>query len=120
MNQFDNRNTLALRASEVLGPEEAEALMDAVSMGDRLELNLVRFQAEMDQKFAAIDQKFAAIDQKFVNLDRAILDSEIRIRAEVARDLTATRRFVVTTTIGVASITLGVLGSLMVAVLLRT
>ena len=113
MNQFDNRNTLALRASEVLGPEEAEALMDAVSMGDRLELNLVRFQAEMDQKFAAIDQKF-------VNLDRAILDSEIRIRAEVARDLTATRRFVVTTTIGVASITLGVLGSLMVAVLLRT
>jgi hypothetical protein len=113
MNQFDNRNTLALRASEVLGPEEAEALMDAVSMGDRLELNLVRFQAEMDQKFAAIDQKF-------VNLDRAILDSEIRIRAEVARDLTATRRFVVTTTIAVASITLGVLGSLMVAVLLRT
>jgi hypothetical protein len=106
MNQFDNRNTLALRASEVLGPEEAEALMDAVSMGDRLESNLVRFQAE--------------IDQKFVNLDRAILDSEIRIRAEVARDLTATRRFVVTTTIAVASITLGVLGSLMVAVLLRT
>jgi hypothetical protein len=113
MNQFDNRNKLALRASEVLGPEEAEALMDAVSMGDRLESNLVRFQAEMDQKFAAIDQKF-------VNLDRAILDSEIRIRAEVARDLTATRRFVVTTTIAVASITLGVLGSLMVAVLLRT
>jgi hypothetical protein len=80
--------------------------MDGLSTGDRLEVELVRFRAEIDQKFAGIE--------------RAILDTERRIFEGIGRELKATRRFVATTTISVASVSLGIMIPMLVTVLLRT
>jgi hypothetical protein len=80
--------------------------MDGLSTGDRLEIELIRFRAEVDQKFAGIE--------------RAILESERRIHEVLGRELKATRRFIVATTISVASVSLAVVIPMFVAVLLRT
>ena len=132
MNPYEKRNRLALRAGEVLGSEEAETLMDALSVGDRLEMNLARFRAEMDQKFAGIeqrfagiDQRFAAIDQKFVKVDerfvaleKSMLESEKRMHSSIAKEAASTRRYVLTTSLAAASLVLAVMIPMFVAVLL--
>ena len=139
MNQYEKRNRLALRAGEVFGPEEAETLMDGLSVGDRLEMSLARFRAEMDQKFAGFEQRFAGIDQRFANIDqrfaeidqkfakvderfvaleRSMLESEKRMHATFARELASTRRFVLTTSLAAASLVLAVMIPMFVAVLL--
>ena len=132
MNPYEKRNRLALRAGEVLGSEEAETLMDALSVGDRLEMNLARFRAEMDQKFAGIDQRFAGIDQRFAEIDqkfvkvderfvaleRSMLESEKRMHSSIAKEAASTRRYVLTTSLAAASLVLAVMIPMFVAVLL--
>lgn len=73
MTTYDDRNKLASRADAVFGTGEAQTLMDMLSTGERLEIEIVKLRAEMDQRFAQIDQRFAQIDQKFVDLQRDIL-----------------------------------------------
>ena len=70
MTAYDKRNKLASRAAMVLGNEEAQTLMDMISTGERLELQLTKYRAELDQKFAYIDQRFAQIDQRFAEIDQ--------------------------------------------------
>lgn len=132
MNQYEKRNRLALKAGEVFGPEEAETRMDGLSVGDRLEMSLARFRAEMDQKFAGIEQRFAGIDQRFADIDqkfakvderfvvleRSMLESEKRMHATIAREAASTRRFVLTTSLSAASLVLAVMIPMFIAVLL--
>ena len=146
MNPYEKRNRLALRAGEVLGSEEAETLMDALSVGDRLEMNLARFRAEMDQKFAGIDQRFAQIDQRFAGIDqrfaaidqrfaeidqkfvkvderfvaleKSMLESEKRMHSSIAKEAASTRRYVLTTSLSAVSLVLAVMIPMFVAVLL--
>lgn len=74
MTTYNDRNKLAARAEAVFGTEEAQTLMDMLSTGERVELQIVQLRAELDQRFAQIDQRFAQVDQRFVDLQRAILD----------------------------------------------
>ena len=74
MTTYDERNKLASRADTVLGAGEAQTLMDMLSTGERLEIEIVKLRAEMDQRFAQIDQRFARMDQQFVDLQRNILE----------------------------------------------
>lgn len=85
---------------------------------DRVELQLTKLRAELDQKFAAIDQRFAEIDQRFaqidqrfaeflqrfVDVDRQILSLETKITNEVRAEFKSMKRFIVGTAIGVAGI----------------
>ena len=140
MTDYDKRNKLASRAAGVLGAQEAQTLMDMISTGERLELQLTRYRAELDQKFASIDQKFAQIDQrfaqidqrfaqidqrfadmdqKFVNLDRRIFDSEERTRGYVAAEMTSMRRFLVTALTTTAGVVLASLFAVAVPILVR-
>ena len=139
MNPYEKRNRLALRAGEVLGSEEAETLMDGLSVGDRLEMSLARFRAEMDQKFAGIDQRFAGIDQRFAGIDqrfaeidqkfvkvderfvaleKLMLESEKRTHSSLAKEAASTRRYVLTTSLSAASLVLAVMIPMFIAVLL--
>ena len=67
MTTYDERNKLASRADTVLGTGEAQTLMDMLSTGERLEIEIVKLRAEMDQRFARMDQQF-------VDLQRNILE----------------------------------------------
>ena len=74
MTTYDERNKLASRAEVLLGTGEAQTLMDMLSTGERLEIEIVKLRAEMDQRFAQIDQRFAQMDQRFIDLQQGILD----------------------------------------------
>ena len=79
MTTYDERNKLASRADIVLGTGEAQTLMDMLSTGERLEIEIVKLRAEMDQRFARIDQQF-------VDLQRNILEGvDARIAGVDAR-----------------------------------
>ncbi|MFM8388484.1 MAG: hypothetical protein ACKOA5_04480 [Actinomycetota bacterium] len=67
MTTYDERNKLASRADVLFGTGEAQTLMDMLSTGERLEIEIVKLRAEMDQRFARIDQRF-------IDLQQAILD----------------------------------------------
>lgn len=75
MTTYDERNKLASRANTVLGTGEAQTLMDMLSTGERLEIEIVKLRAEMDQRFARMDQRFVQMDQRFVDLERNILEA---------------------------------------------
>lgn len=68
MTTYDERNKLASRADAVFGTGEAQTLMDMLSTGERLEIEIVKLRAEMDQRFARMDQQF-------VDLQRNILEA---------------------------------------------
>lgn len=85
--------------------------MDGLSVGDRLEMDLARFRAEMDQKFARVDERFVAVE-------RFMLESERRTHAAIAHEASSVRRFVLTTSVSVASLVLAVMIPMFVAVLL--
>ena len=67
MTTYDERNKLASRADALFGTREAQTLMDMLPTGERLEIEIVKLRAEMDQRFARIDQRF-------IDLQQAILD----------------------------------------------
>jgi hypothetical protein len=113
MSNFNEQRRLADRASQVLGAAEADTLMNMLTGIDRVELQLTKLRAELDQKFAAIDQRFAQIDQRFaqidqrfVDVDRQMLGIETKIMSAVRAEFKSMKRFILTTTIGVASVAL--------------
>lgn len=67
MTTYDERNKLASRADALFGTGEAQTLMDMLSTGERLEIEIVKLRAEMDQRFAQMDQRF-------IDLQQGILD----------------------------------------------
>ena len=85
MTAYDKRNKLASRAAMVLGNEEAQTLMDMISTGERLELQLTKYRAELDQKFAYIDQRFAQIDQRFAQIDQRFAEVDATLHGRFAR-----------------------------------
>ena len=140
MTAYDKRNKLASRAAMVLGNEEAQTLMDMISTGERLELQLTKYRAELDQRFAQIDQRFAQIDQRFaqidqrfaqidqrfveldqrfVDLDRHIFESEQRTQSNIDKQMTSMRRFMVGSLATTVGIVLASLAAVAVPVLTR-
>ena len=78
---------------------------------DRVELQLTKLRAELDQKFAAIDQRFAQIDQRFaefsqrfVDVDRQMLSLETKITNEVRAEFKSMKRFTLTTAISLVAV----------------
>jgi hypothetical protein len=132
MSNFDEQRRLADRASQVLGAAEADTLMTMLTGIDRVELQLTKLRAELDQKFAAIDQRFAAIDQRFaqidqrfaqidqrfaeidqrfaaflqrfVDVDRQMLSLETKITNEVRAEFKSMKRFTLTTAISLVAV----------------
>lgn len=101
--------------------------MDMIATGERVELHLTCFRAEVDQRFAAIDQRFAVIDQRFavidqhfVDLERRMLESEERIKSNVADQFAGARRHATGVAIGAVGLNLAVMIPMFVMVLQRT
>ena len=93
MTTYDERNKLASRADVLFGTGEAQTLMDMLSTGERLEIEIVKLRAEMDQRFAQIDQRFAQIDQRFAQMDQRFIDLQHAILDGVDEKLKAAGRF---------------------------
>ena len=93
MTTYDERNKLASRADVLFGTREAQTLMDMLSTGERLEIEIVKLRAEMDQRFAQIDQRFAQIDQRFAQMDQRFIDLQQGILDGVDEKLKAAARF---------------------------
>jgi hypothetical protein len=118
MSNFNEQRRLADRAGQVLGPDEADTLMNMLTGIDRVELQLTKLRAELDQKFAAIDQRFAQIDQRFaqidqrfaefsqrfVDVDRQMLSLETKITNEVRAEFKSMKRFTLTTAISLVAV----------------
>ena len=118
MSNFNEQRRLADRAGQVLGPGEADTLMNMLTGIDRVELQLTKLRAELDQKFAAIDQRFAQIDQRFaeidqrfaefsqrfVDVDRQMLSLETKITNEVRAEFKSMKRFTLTTAISLVAV----------------
>ncbi|MEY4158790.1 MAG: hypothetical protein RL743_1285 [Actinomycetota bacterium] len=125
MSNFNEQRRLADRAGQVLGPAEADTLMNMLTGIDRVELQLTKLRAELDQKFAAIDQRFAQIDQRFaqidqrfaeidqrfaefsqrfVDVDRQMLSLETKITNEVRAEFKSMKRFTLTTAISLVAV----------------
>jgi hypothetical protein len=71
---------------------------------DRVELQLTKLRAELDQKFAAIDQRFAQIDQRLVDVDRQMLNLEMKITGSVSQEFKSMKRFTLTTAISLVAV----------------
>ena len=85
MTTYDERNKLASRADTVLGTGEAQTLMDMLSTGERLEIEIVKLRAEMDQRFARMDQQFVDLQRNIlegVDAKTAGLDAKFAALAE--------------------------------------
>ena len=85
MTTYDERNKLASRADAVLGTGEAQTLMDMLSTGERLEIEIVKLRAEMDQRFARMDQQFVDLQRNIlegVDAKTAGLDAKFAALAE--------------------------------------
>ena len=93
MTTYDERNKLASRADVLFGTGEAQTLMDMLSTGERLEIEIVKLRAEMDQRFAQIDQRFAQMDQRFVQMDQRFVELQQAILDGVDEKLNAAARF---------------------------
>ena len=111
MSNFNERRRLADRAGQVLGPGEADTLMNMLTGIDRVELQLTKLRAELDQKFASIDLRFAQIDQRFaefsqrfVDVDRQMLSLETKITNEVRAEFKSMKRFTLTTAISLVAV----------------
>jgi chromosome segregation ATPase len=118
MSNFNEQRRLADRAGQVLGADEADTLMNMLTGIDRVELQLTKLRAELDQKFAAIDQRFAQIDQRFaeidqrfaefsqrfVDVDRQMLSLETKITNEVRAEFKSMKRFTLTTAISLVAV----------------
>lgn len=93
MTTYDERNKLASRADAVLGTGEAQTLMDMLSTGERLEIEIVKLRAEMDQRFARIDQQFVdlqrnileGVDAKIAGADAKIVGLDAKFAALAER-----------------------------------
>lgn len=104
MSNFNEQRRLADRAGQVLGPDEADTLMNMLTGIDRVELQLTKLRAELDQKFAAIDQRFAEFSQRFVDVDRQMLSLETKITNEVRAEFKSMKRFTLTTAISLVAV----------------
>lgn len=85
MTTYDERNKLASRADAVLGAGEAQTLMDMLSTGERLEIEIVKLRAEMDQRFARMEQQFVDLQRNIlegVDAKTAGLDAKFAALAE--------------------------------------
>lgn len=83
MTTYDDRSRLAARADAVFGTGEAQTLMEMLSTGERLEIEIVRLRAHLDQRFAQVDQRFAQVDQRFAQIDQKFVDLQRDILAGV-------------------------------------
>lgn len=115
MSNFNEQRRLADRAGQVLGLAEADTLMNMLTGIDRVELQLTKLRAELDQKFAAIDQRFAEIDQRFaefsqrfVDVDRQMLSLETKITNVVRSEFKSMKRFILTTAVSVLALGAGI------------
>lgn len=85
MTTYDERNKLASRADAVLGTGEAQTLMDMLSTGERLEIEIVKLRAEMDQRFARMDQKFVDLQRDILaGVDARLVAFEDRFETKLA------------------------------------
>ena len=78
MTTYDDRNKLASRADAVLGTREAQTLMDMLSTGERLEIEIVKMRAEMDQRFARMDQQFVDLQRNILEGVDAKIEGAVR------------------------------------------
>jgi hypothetical protein len=103
-----SRHELFLRLEEVLGPRQAETLMEMmppVGWADvATKRDLDALEQRMDLRFEAMDHRFEAMDQKFEALGQRLETMEHKLlatfRGELLTTVTAQTRTLVMANIG--------------------